>query len=289
MKKRMAVLAGVALAMASGGVEGGEARHVLPRGAAACGYVKCVVNERPKASEISPDRKGRHKWYSGQWWSNPPPGNEKYTMTNGVLCIEAGGEIVSAPPSFREEHVLPLLPGKDGFYVEFEYSISDNGNDYFPAVWLMPAEKNQHQDCAYPGGPKHLERWMELDVDEGHFGPGMTGSVHNWWGVAEDGGYRDLQNGNNVQKRPLDRTKVHRFGASYCPRKGTVYWWLDDKYSHGTGWECVPEVGERQNFYFIIGAQWGPKRKPYRLYLHAVRAFVPAESHLKAVEYVKEN
>lgn len=46
---------------------------------------------------------------------------------------------------------------------------------------------------------------MELDVDEGGFGPGLTGTVHSSEGVWPK--YKHLQNPNNVRKEPLDRSK----------------------------------------------------------------------------------
>ncbi len=35
-------------------------------------------------------------------------------MKDGVLVMRTGGDLVSAPPSFREEAGLPYLSGKDG-------------------------------------------------------------------------------------------------------------------------------------------------------------------------------
>lgn len=246
----------------------------VPAGAAAAGYMQRLFDVHPTPEDISPDRKGKFQWYSGQWYASKVPPMEKYTLEDGVLCLEEGGDLVSYPPDFSHPGALPTLSGKDGFYVEFEVSLSGNDPDHFPAVWLMPVEKNGQKWDVYPGSPAGFERWMELDVDEGGFGPGITGTVHNWWGIYPE--YRHLQNGNNVSRRPLDRTQRHTFGASYSPVTNTVCWWLDDEFQMSASAPYVPEIAKQQNFYMIMGAQMHKEKKPYRMFIHAVRAFVPA-------------
>ncbi len=250
-------------------------KHLIPAGAVAAGYTKCLFDVTPTVEDISPDRKGCYSWYSGQWYFSEPPAMEKYTMENGVLAVRAGGDLVSAPPSFREKGKLPYLSGKDGFYVEFEVRLSDNDPDHFPAVWLMPTAKNQYQEDVYPGDPEKLERWMELDVDEGGFGPGITGTVHCGWGKYPN--YHHLQNGNNVSRKPLDRSQIHTFGASYDPETRTVCWWLDDEFQMSATSPYVPQVAELQEFYLIISAQQHKEKKDYTMYVHSVRAYGPQE------------
>lgn len=257
--------------------------HLLPAGAAVNGFTRCVVNERPNVDEIAPDATGRSKWYNGQWYFGTRPDMKKYSMTNGVLAIEWGGDIVSAPKSFREIPKLPYLPGKDGFYVEFETSLSDNDPDHFPAVWMMPIEKNMWKDDRYPGYPDGVEHWMELDVDEGGFGEGLCGTVHNWWGRYPD--YHHIQNGNNVFGPKIDRTKRHTFGAAYDPQTRTVSWYVDNRLMMSASAPYVPNVASQQHFYFIISAQCREKVKPYTMYVYAVRAFVPETSVLPSVPF----
>lgn len=254
----------------------GEASaHVIPAGAAAAGFMKCLFDEAPQLEEISPDRKGNFKWFSGQWYASKVPEMAKYSMKDGVLTLAEGGDLVSYPPDFSHPGLLPTLSGKKGFYVEFEVSLSENDPDHFPAVWLMPVEKNGQKWDVYPGSPKGFERWMELDVDEGGFGPGLTGTVHCWWGIYPN--YRHIQNPNNVSRKPLDRTQSHRFGASYDPRTSTVCWWVDDEFQMSAAAPFVPEIAKQQHFYLIMGAQTHKEKKPYQMRIHAVRAFEPAE------------
>ena len=195
------------LILESAGADGGA----VPPGAAALGYTKCVINEKPTAADITDARNGDYKWFSGQWWSSKKPPLSNYSTQDGVLALSLGGDLVSAPHDFSTGK-LPLLPGRDGFYVEFEYWLSDSDPDYFPAVWLMPAEHNGARQDHYAGDPPGYERWMELDVDEGGFGPGLTGTVHSSYGIYEQK-YQHIQNPNNVSRVALDRTKKHIFGA----------------------------------------------------------------------------
>lgn len=252
-----------------------EKTHVIPAGAAAAGFVKCIFDEKPTVAEISSNRQGDFKWYSGQWYFSKVPPMSKYSMTDSILTLEEGGDLVSYPPDFSHPGVLPTLSGEKGFYVEFEVSLSENDSDHFPAVWLMPIEKNGEKWDIYPGSPEGFERWMELDVDEGGFGPGLTGTVHCWWGVYPN--YHHIQNPNNVSRKPLDRTIPHRFGASYDPQTSTVCWWVDDEFQMSATTPFVPEIAKKQNFYLIMSAQTRKEKKPYKMYIHAVRAYEPYE------------
>jgi hypothetical protein len=207
---------------------------VVPPGAAALGYTKAVIDEAPTAEDIAPNgtRTGKYKWFSGQWYA-APPSEYKYTTIDGVLALFLGGDLVStAPGDMKGDGMLPLLGGADGFYVEFDVKLTNNDKDHWPAVWLMPIEHNGRQEdspgggqAGEPGDSLKFERWMELDVDEGGFGAGLTGTVHNWTGVYPK--YLNTQNGNNVANATLDRTVYHTYGASYDPRTQMAAWWLD--------------------------------------------------------------
>ena len=260
----------------------------IPAGAAAAGCTKCVVNERPHVRDISPDGKGDFKWFSGHWYSRRPPTLDFYRMENGALCIEAradghSGNLTSAPHDWPEKGLVPFLPAKDGFYVEFDCQLDSNDPDHFAAVWLNPAEKRRGHPVVHEGDAPNYERWMELDVDEAGFGPGSTCTVHNWYGKFPD--YLHILNPNNVVKKPLDRTQRHRFGASYSPKTRTVTWWLDDKFVVTARDPYVPASAEDLNYFFIFGAQMHAKHVPYRMYVYAIRAFAPQSSALPAVPY----
>ena len=251
--------------------------HVIPPGAAACGFNQKLFDVAPTLEDISPDRQGDYPWYSGEW-CHPVPPMEKYSMTDGVLTIESGGELVSYPPDFSHPGKLPTLSGEKGFYIEFEVSTSDNDMDHWPAVWLLPIEKNRKQtDDVYDGAPAKFEHWMELDVEEGGFGPGTLSTVHNIWGIWPDNfSINNGQAGRHGSDEPLDRTQKHRFGASYDPRTSTICWWLDEKLMVTTSAPYVPEIAKRQHYYMLMSALMHKEKKPYKMYIHAVRAYEPA-------------
>ena len=272
----------------------------IPPGAAELGYTRLVIDERPRLADIAPGKTGNYKWFRGAVWSptQPPLGN--FTETNGVLTIlqKADGttnSLVGAPHDFAGG-ALPRLAGSEGFYIEFEVSLSSNNTDHWPAVWLMPAEHNGGNGQPlgdvypniFPNDPPSYQRWMELDVDEGGFRPGMLGSVISWEGQwNQPGGYaRVVSNSYAAGAQPLDRTQRNIFGASYDPINQRVTWWLngvkfytaDNSVTAG----CISPVAPLQNFYPILGAQaHGPGRNPptpavpYSMYIHAVRAYTP--------------
>ena len=273
-----------ALWLAVGVVSGAVAQGALavPPGAAALGYTKCIINERPTAADIAPGRNGGYKWFSGQWYAQEAPSLDHYRTQDGALVLSLGGDLVSTSRDFSGGK-LPLLPGPDGFYVEFDVRLSGNDPDYWPAVWLMPAEHSGKQEDHYEGDPPGYERWMEFDIDEGGFGPGLTGTVHSWTGIWGQGpGYQHVQNPNNVPKTPLDRSQVHTFGGSYDPTRQQVTWWVDGVEQMSAGAPYVPAVAAKQHFYLTISAQTHGAKKPYEMLIRGVRAYVPPSSKLPA-------
>ncbi len=274
----------------------------LPPGAAELGYTKIVIDERPKLADIAPGKTGNYKWFRGATWTPTQPPLSNFTETNGVLTIlqKADGttnSLVGAPHDFVGG-VFPRLLGSEGFYIEFEVSLSSNNTDHWPAVWLMPAEHNGGNSFGqplgdvypniFPNDPPGYERWMELDVDEGGFRPGMLGSVISWEGQWTPGGYPQpvISNSWAAGGAALDRTQRHVFGASYDPIQQRVTWWLDGvKFYTADNTVlagCISPVAELQSFYPILGAQaHGPWKTtptpavPYSMYIHAVRAYTP--------------
>jgi hypothetical protein len=246
-----------------------------PPGAAALGYRLCVINEKPAASDIAPGSKGNYKWFSGQWWEKPPS-HTYYSTVSNILVLSLGGELVSTPRDFSPG-ALPLLPGSNGFYVEFDLQLSDNDSDHWPGVWLMPVENNpQEQDCypaLYPHDPPRFERCMELDVEEGGFGPGLLGTVHFWTGIPPK--VSSIANPNNTSPVPLNLSQKHTFGASYNPVHQTVTWWVDGVYQMKATAPYVPAVAALQHFYLILTAYSHGKNLPYTMSVSGVRAYVP--------------
>jgi len=142
-------------------------------------------------------------------------------------------------------------------------------------VWLMPWE-HPNTDV-YPGDPAGYERFMELDVDEGGFGPGLTGTVHSWAGYYPQ--YLDsAQNPNNVSSVPLDRTQKHSLGAGYDPIHQTVAWWVDGVFQMIAGAPYTPAIAAQQHFYLILTVQSHGKNLPYLMYVSGVRAYQPPQT-----------
>ncbi len=254
----------------------------IPPGAAALGYTKCVIDERPTVTDIAPGPTGHSKWFMGLWYHTYVT-LKSFEMVDGVLAIHPRGVLVSAPHDFANTGRLPTLAGKDGFYAEFDVRLSDDDPDHWPAVWLMPVEHNGKQADHYPGDPEGYVRYMELDVDEGSFGPGMTATVHNWAGDFRRL-ERHIQNPGNFLPAPLDRTKMHTFGASYDPARTTVTWWLDGVKQISATLPYVPRIAAKQHFYLIMNANYQQKKsRDYRMFVSGVRAYVPPRSSLAAV------
>lgn len=262
-----------------------RAADPIPPGAAELNYTKCVINERPTAEDLAPGNKGNYKWFRGACWTAKPAAPEYFATTDGVLTLINKGDgvspsIVGTPRDFSKG-ALPTLSGAKGFYIEFDVWLSGNDRDHWPAVWVMPVEHSGGNgnpiNDRYPGDPPGFERWMELDVDEGGFGPGFAGTVISWTGIFPNY-QRELNTWNHVSKIPLDRSQKHTFGASYDPVKRIVTWWLDGQKQFSAGPDnCVPEIAAKQNFYPIISAQSHKIKQPYKMFVSGVRAYVPAE------------
>jgi hypothetical protein len=243
----------------------------VPPGAVALDYTLCVINEHPTAADIASGSGGDYKWFNGQWWESPPPLTDYSTVTN-VLVLSLGGDLVSTPRDFSAG-ALAVLSGSNGFYVEFDVQLSDNDQDHWPAVWLMPVEHNAQLRDWYPGDPPGFERWMELDVDEGGWGSGLLGTVHSWSGIWPN--YTNISNPNNLSPVALDRSRKHSFGASYDPVHYRVSWWVDGSRQMSAGPPYVPAIAAKQHFYLILSAQTHGKNIPYSMFVSGVRAYVP--------------
>ena len=90
--------------------------------------------------------------------------------------------------------------------------------------------------------------------------------------------------GNNVSRKPLDRTKPIAFGAAYDPKTATVSWYVNNELQMTSHSPHVPNIAAEQEFYLIVDAAGGIPDKPYKMYVHSVRAFAPELSALPAVK-----
>jgi hypothetical protein len=173
---------------------------------------------------------------------------------------------------------LPLLLAGNGFYVEFQVSLSSNDPDHFPALFLMPQEHNGHRSDHMAGDPATYERWMELDVDEGGYsvGGGTHGTLISWYGT-----YPNFQRQNWSVDPPsmygMDRTKNHIFGLSYNPKAQSVTWWVDGVNVGSVSSQPVPSIVNTYHYYLIMSAQMHPAKKPYDMNISYFGAWSGAE------------
>jgi hypothetical protein len=136
----------------------------------------------------------------------------------------------------------------------------------------MPIEHNLRQEDHYPMDPPGFERWFELDVDEGGFGPGLHGTAISWQGIWPQ--YKKIQNRTTNSAEPLDRLQPHVFGVSYNAKTLTATWWVDGEAQLSAGSPEIPDIARQQHFYLIVSAQTRKDEIPYTLYLYGMRAFV---------------
>lgn len=209
------------------------------------------------------------KYYSGVWFGKPKDPSF-YAQADDGLIIKRGALVAMVKTSSYPGH-FPLLKGDRPFYIEAQVSTSSNDMDNFPAVWLMPIEHNLRMEDVYEPDPRSFERWFELDIDEGGFGPGGHHTAISWSGIWPN--YKKIQNPNPTSKVPLDRTQPNVFGVSYEPKTLTVRWWLNGQKVLEAGPPYVPEVARLQNFYLIVSAQSHRNISDYQMKLMGVRAF----------------
>ncbi|WP_156164491.1 hypothetical protein [Bradyrhizobium sp. LTSP885] len=246
----------------------------LPEGATKLGFTRLAFNICPNVSDISMDGRGDSaKLYNGVWWDKAVPPKSLYTdNADGSLSISFGGALATVPRTMTPG-ALPLLRGTDGFFVEFEVSLSDNDHDHFPAVWLMPIEHNQRLDDSYQPDERGFERWIEIDVDEGGFAPGPMGTAISWSGTWPN--YTRVRSNPDLYNQRIDRSHRHKFAAGFDPKTLTITFWHDDKIQYVAKGESVPEIARKQNFYVIMNAASHKLNLPYTMNVYGVRAFIP--------------
>lgn len=265
----------------SNGGEGGGANNpaptsrictdaTVPAGAAQVGAQQLLFRDCPQIAEVDfTGRANNRKYYNGLYFTRPRP-RSLYDQAGDGLILKRGG-VVATVKMTSYPGQFPLLSGARPFYIEVQASTSSNHRDNFPAIWLMPIEHNLRMEDVYPPDPKSFERWFELDIDEGGFGPGGHHTAISWSGIHPN--YKKVQNPNPTSKVPLDRTQPNVFGVSYDPSTLTVKWWLNGKQVLEAGPPAVPEIARQQNFYLIVSAQSHKNISDYHMTFMGVRAY----------------
>jgi hypothetical protein len=242
-----------------------------PAGATQVGATQALFRDCPKLSDIDfTGRANAHKYYAGLYFTQPKD-KRLYTQADDGIVMQRGGAVATVKMN-SQPGGLPLLSGARPFYIEAQVATSSNHRDNFPAVWLMPIEHNLRMEDVYPGDPKSFERWFELDIDEGGFGPGSHHTAISWTGIYPN--YQKIQNPNPTSKVALDRTQPNVFGVSYSPKDLTVRWWVNGEQVLEASHPYVPEIARLQNFYLIVSAQSHKNISQYDMKFMGVRAYV---------------
>ena len=242
-----------------------------PPGATQVGALQPAFRDCPQVADIEFNgRAAGRKYYNGLYFTKPKD-SALYAQADDGVVMNKGG-VMSTARMTSHPGQFPLLSGARPFYVEAQVATSSNERDNFPAVWLMPIEHNLRMEDVYEGDPKSFERWFELDIDEGGFGPGGHNTAISWTGIFPN--YKKIQNPNPTSNVPLDRTRPNVFGVSYSPDTLTVRWWLNGVQVNEATQPFVPEIARRQNFYLILSAQSHKNISDYQMKVMGVRAFV---------------
>lgn len=242
----------------------------IPAGAAEVGADQPLFRDCPQIVDVDFTGKADgKKYYSGVWFGKPKD-SSFYAQADDGLIIKRGA-LVAMVKTNSYRGFFPLLNGDRPFYIEAQVSISSNDRDNFPAVWLMPIEHNLRMEDVYEPDPSGFERWFELDIDEGGFGPGGHHTAISWSGIWPN--HKKIQNPNPTSKVPLDRMQPNVFGVSYEPKTLTVRWWLNGQKVLEAGPPYVPEVARLQNFYLIVSAQSHRNVSDYQMKFMGARAF----------------
>jgi hypothetical protein len=250
-------------------------RETVPTAALTRGYTKLVMDSCPGLKDVSMNGLGLSSWYNGHnWWNDTQqPSPQSYTRdAQGKLLVKLGGSMATVTRNM-EPGRFPLLAGSRGFYVEFTVQLFKSNPDYFPAVWVMPAEHSVPHADHYSADAAGYERWFELDVDEGGFTNGFMGTAIAWEGKYPN--YIRTRSNPRWDVPVLDRTKVNTFAAAFEPGSLKVTWWLNGNEQYTAGPPAVSAIARQQHFYLIVSAQTHGKNVPYSMRIIRVRAYTP--------------
>lgn len=179
---------------------------IVPAPAAQAGYTNNLFFIRPALSDLSFSNAPTTALYAALYYSSySSPGPSGYSMTSTpytpsgqVLTIAGGlGGNSYAPVVTQRANstagLEPYITASTGFYAEYEFWLSDNNPDHWPAVWMLPKEHSTTNQCTGPNSPTGYECYGELDVNEGGLQTAVQGqaqfhgpqqTLNNWWGYA---------------------------------------------------------------------------------------------------------
>lgn len=215
----------------------------VPTGASDLGYTTLLFNEYPKTADIVNAKNGAYKWYNGLYFESSASVAAEmayYSDTNGVLTIagnDTTAQFISAPNNWTQSGAsvgkLPMIPARNGYYVEFDIALSANDTDCLSAVWLQTGEHHGLEDEYGLEQATDYKRWIELDVLETHFTANKAShSHHNWSGIedttcAPSTWCRDT-NTNATEAGTTDFTQRIRWGVSFQPSTRTIRFYKND-------------------------------------------------------------
>jgi len=244
----------------------------LPAGATALGYTTQLFYDTPTLDEVSAtDTDSTSKWYPGsfaQAVSTNMQRRELMSTVDGNLAIGLGAGVNSETHTSKAGG-LPLLSGAKGFYVEFAMRLSNNNSDHFTGLFLQTQEHDLAKDDHLSTDPTGFERWTEIDVSEGGYGPGSLNTVINWTGTYPH--YVSQTFNSYGHETNLDWTTEHIYGVSYDPTTNTLQWYLDDKPSWKTtmGNAAIKDF----HYYMVMEASSHGSHVPYDMYIRYVAAY----------------
>lgn len=242
----------------------------VPPGALQVGATQPLFRDCPRIEDVDFTGRANGKKYYAGFYAIGVKNPSMYDTAQDGVVIKRGG-LLTTVKTDATPGGFPLLAGNRPFYIEAQTVLSNMHPDNFPAIWLMPIEHNQRMEDVYEGDPRSFERWFELDIDEGGFGPGGHHTAISWTGIWPN--YKKIQNPNPTSKVPLDRTRPNVFGVSYDPATLTVRWWVNGQQVLEAGAPYVPEIARRQNFYLIVSSQSRKNVNDYQTTFMGVRAF----------------
>lgn len=250
-----------------------------PFGASSLGYWNCQFNFTPQISDITFTNDPAFKFAAGLYyqtrpaWANPALA----TTVNGMLSLNNIGPQPAGTSSngnlatqmqTSTAGALGYLVAANGFYCQWRMALSGNDPDHWEALWMLPQEK-----------VNGALNYVEIDLQEGGFAPGMFSTVIQWIGPWPN--YTHTNHSNSTAP-PLDKTLFHDYGVSYSPIRRQIVFYCDgvavftvDTSQKDAAGNVIDDAIRTYNYYMIAGAQSHKTNVPYSMYLANMQAWIP--------------